>query len=311
MFALLAGNHNIMYYRHIFTLLIVVILIPLSSNAQRWSRFKNQFSVGIGATNFLGDLGGATKGDGERFRDFQFSVTRPALTINYKYQFTDRFKARLGFSLGWVYGDDALAGNEGRKSRNLNFRSPIVELAPMLEWYFLKDNKNKAYSIRGMKGQTFADLHGYLFGGIGLFYFNPQGQDANGKWVSLADLNTEGQGLPGGPSDYQQFSISFPIGFGFGYNIDKLWSIGFEYGMRVSLTDYIDDVSSNNYYQDQDLLLASYGQKSLEMSDKRLSGRGNTKTGRRGNPDNNDAYMFAFFTLTKKFKLRPGSRTRF
>lgn len=298
-----------MFYRQIITLLLIVISTPIVSNAQRWSRFKHEATIGLGASNFLGDLGGATTGDGHRFNDFQFSVTRPALSVNYKYRFHDRFKARVGFSFGYVAGDDAKANNDSRKNRNLNFRSPIVEFAPGIEWYFLKENGSSSYSIKGMKGGMFDNVSGYLFAGVGLFYFSPQGQDKDGNWVNLSDLNTEGQGLPGAPDDYNRIAVTTPLGFGFNYSINKYWSINFEYGVRMTTTDYIDDVSNDKYYQDRDLHLAEYGAESLALSDKRIEG--SFGGGKRGNPDNNDAYMFAFFSISKKFKVKMGSRTRF
>ena len=298
-----------MLNRQKIILLAIVILTPFVSISQRWNTKKHEANFSIGATNFLGDLGGATKGEGHRYKDFQLSVTRPALSFNYKYRFAKHFKFRLGMAFGYVAADDEKAGNISRQRRNLNFRSPIVEIAPMIEWYFLQENKSSSYRVKGMKGQLFENMGGYLFGGVGLFYYNPQGQDDNGNWINLSKLNTEGQGLPGGPADYNTVSLAIPIGFGFTYAIDKEWSIGFEYGLRVTTTDYIDDVSSAKYYEDPDLLSASYGIKAVEMADRRTIRRG--LPGRRGNPDNNDSYMFAFFSVTKKFKVKPGNRTRF
>ena len=33
--------------------------MPFLGKAQKWDRYKHQFSIGLGASNFLGELGGA------------------------------------------------------------------------------------------------------------------------------------------------------------------------------------------------------------------------------------------------------------
>ena len=43
---------------------------------------------------------------------------------------------------------------------------------------------------------------------------------------------------------YSRFQIAIPFGVGIKYAIDQNWSIGIEYGLRKTFTDYIDDCSS-------------------------------------------------------------------
>lgn len=294
----------------IFLILPLFLVLVSTTQAQRWKRYRHEVSFNLGAANYLGDLGGATTGDGTRFGDFQFAVTRPAFGVSYRYRLADRFATKVNLMYGRVYGDDAEAGNDGRKLRNLNFRSPVMELSVQGEFYFLKESSGSAYRLSGMRGGS--PIAGYLFGGIGLFYFNPQGEDANGDWVDLADLNTEGQGLPGGPDDYSQVSVAFPLGFGFKYNINREWSVGIEYGIRMTTTDYLDDVSTT--YYDPDALRAANGDLAVEMADKRIDAEGNrlppSAGGIRGG-DALDSYMFGFVTLGYKFKTGKRGRTRF
>lgn len=286
--------------------LTLFILGASDSQAQRWKRFRQEIGFGIGASNFMGDLGGASAGEGSRFGDFQFGVTRYAFTGYYRYKFLERVCARAGLSYGLVTGDDANAGNDGRKARNLNFRSPIVELAVTGEFYFMKENIGGAYRLKGMRGRRFQNISGFVFLGIGSFYFNPKGQNSNGQWVNLADLNTEGQGLPGGPEDYSQISIAFPMGFGFKYSINRELNIGFHFGLRQTLTDYIDDVSTVYYKNPSEL-----NSEALEIADKRTTNTRFRGGDTRGNPDNKDTYMFGFFSINYKLKSSSRSRTRF
>ena len=45
---------------------------------------------GIGAANFLGELGGANQIGTHFVKDFEFSMTRPSAAIAYRYKFTSR-----------------------------------------------------------------------------------------------------------------------------------------------------------------------------------------------------------------------------
>ena len=291
-----------------FTLILsIFLLLGNESQAQRWKRFRQEIGFGLGASNFLGDLGGATTGEGSRFGDFQFGATRYALQGYYRYKFLERVSARASLTYGQVYGDDATAGSDDRKNRNLNFRSPILEFAITGEFYFLKENIGGAYRLKGMRGRSLQNISGFAFLGIGMFYFNPQGENANGEWVNLADLNTEGQGLAGGPSDYSKTSISFPMGFGFKYAINRELNMGFHFGIRQTMTDYIDDVSTE-YYHDH----AALDAEAQLVADKRLDvDRQGSGRGKRGNPDNNDTYMFGMFSINYKFKSSSRNKTRF
>jgi len=298
----------------LFLILPLFLVLVTSTQAQRWKRYRHELSVNLGAANYLGDLGGASTGDGSRFGDFQFAITRPAFGVSYRYRLTERLAAKANFMYGRVYGDDAEAGNDARKSRNLNFRSPVMEFSVQGEFYFLKESSGSAYRVSGMRGGGGSPIAGYLFGGIGLFYFNPQGENAAGDWVDLADLNTEGQGLPGGPDDYSQIALAFPLGFGFKYAINRQWNVGIEYGIRMTTTDYLDDVSTD--YYDPAALAAANGAEALEMADKRI----NLATGEDLDPISAggqrggsalDSYMFGFVTVGYKFKTGKRGRTRF
>ena len=44
--------------RKILPFILILLLIPVLSSAQKWKRNRVEYSFGIGATNFLGDLGG-------------------------------------------------------------------------------------------------------------------------------------------------------------------------------------------------------------------------------------------------------------
>ena len=159
------------------------------------------------------------------------------------------------------------------------------------------------FRSRGMKG---FELAAYIFAGAGLFHFDPKGE-LEGSWYKLQPMGTEGQGLAASREKYSRTQFCIPVGIGFKYHFDRRWGIGFEYGIRKTFTDYIDDVSKT--YYDNAALAQYYGPTAAALADKsdpkgiyseNLTGPGM----QRGNPKYKDAYMFAVFSVN--YKLRTG-----
>ena len=81
----------------------------------------------------------------------------------------------------------------------------------------------------------------YVFGGLGGLYFNPQAR-YQGKFIDLRPLGTEGQFLEGGKK-YGPLQIVIPIGFGVKLALWQRIAVAFEFSMRQTFTDYLDDVA--------------------------------------------------------------------
>ena len=60
-------------------LLFFFVLTNLISTAQSWKFSRQELQFGIGASNFLGDLGGANAIGTHGIKDYRFSMTRPTL----------------------------------------------------------------------------------------------------------------------------------------------------------------------------------------------------------------------------------------
>jgi len=114
-------------------------------------------------------------------------------------------------------------------------------------------------------------------------------------------LGTEGQGLVSTREKYSRFQFAIPFGIGFKYGLDKVWAVGLEFGARRTFTDYIDDVSTTYYDNDK---LAESNPLAAQMADPSLGEvEGQTAVNQqRGDPKDNDAYMFLLITLTYKLK---------
>jgi hypothetical protein len=291
---------------------ILILAFSFSVNAQKKGRGrfldKCESTYGLGFTNFLGELGGANQFGTNGLRDLEFTMTRPAVHLGFRYRRSPILSFKLNLNYGRLSGKDNLTREEFRRNRNLSFRSPIVELSLQAEISILQLKSTKSrYKLQGVRGRSGVDLNVYMFVGIGGFYFNPKAK-YNGNWYALQPLGTEGQGIAASRSPYKRVQACFPIGFGFRVPLqDKYWTIGFEYGMRITTTDYVDDVSTT--YFSPTLIGNKYGSVAAALSNR--SGEvdaadfkpGSAVTGQqRGDPTDRDAYMFGIVTLTYRLK---------
>ena len=292
----------------ISALALIFLMSIQDAHSQRWNRYRKEIGFSIGATSLLSDLGGGP-GVGSRYGDFQISTTRWSMGGFLKYRFLDRFSVKMNLLYGQLYGDDKTTDNLGRNHRNLDVRTDLFEFSGQMEFYFLKERIGTRYKLKGVKGYGSTHFSSYLFAGIGLAYYNPKGTDKDGTWISLAPLNTEGQGLEGAPKDYNQITVVFPFGLGLKYNITHIMGIQFEMGMRLTTTDYLDDASTQ--YYDGDALALNFGEVSKELADKRYNNPNrHTSGGTRGHDDKTDAYIFGLLTLTWRIRSRAKSRVR-
>lgn len=241
------------------------------SRPNDWKKTRKELFIGVGVSQFLGDLGGLNK-TGTDFSpvDLEFSLTRPAISIGYRYKFLKYLNWNNSFNYLAVAGNDNLTKDIYRNNRNLNFKSNIFELATRIELSYLSSKKGNRYGIkrtlgRRHKGSTW-EFIGFI--GIGVFYYNPKGMTAAGDYVELKPLHTEGQGLAGGPKQYSNYAVCIPMGIAYRRIIKKQWSVGLEINYRKTFTDYIDDVSTR--YYNKTTLTTAYGAQSAQMADPSL-----------------------------------------
>ena len=291
--------------------LLAFLLPAIIFSQHKYFFSKCEWVVGAGATNFLGDLGGAPQIGTHGVKDWEWPAVGPVVNVGLRYKQSKYLSFKSMLSAGKISGDDKLTTEHYRSNRNLNFRSPVVEFSVQAELNFINTGDQKlAYGIKNAR--TRINVQSYLFGGVGVFYFNPQGNYKR-KWISLRNLSTEGQGMPGGPKKYSQFSISFPVGAGIKFSLNQQCSIGFEAGVHYTLTDYMDDVSGN--YYDNDAIRASKGDVAAYMAnpalDKYAGGLENPSASRqtitgeqRGNPKHNDAFIFGVINLNYKINYQ-------
>ncbi len=302
-----------------FLLLTVTILLTYSfSSAQRWKRQRVEYTFGLGASNFLGDLGGRDQVGSDFIQDYEWAATRYAASLGYRYQLANDWFVKGNLVYALVSGDDDLTEQPARARRELNFKSNIFELSAQVEYKFIKQKTGHLYRLRGVRGKKWFRFEMYVFGGIGGIYYDPMGE-RNGSWFRLAPLNTEGQGLPGGPNDYSQFTVVIPYGIGIKRNLSGgarsrhfgSWSISLELSVRKTFSDYIDDVSTY-YYADGDKLPSAigeaYGEEAMFFHDPSgyYSNGGYGEPQQRGDHTDKDSYLLGILSL----EYKPARRRR-
>lgn len=261
-------------------------------HAQGFSQYLWDTGVQLGASNYLGEMGGEADTRKDYLADLKFQQTRFSASgfARYKLSYTTALKANLSYLR--ISGADSLSTNKGRAGRNLHFRNDIFELG--------LDAQFNIYQVNDLGGsyRYRNDLKIYGFAGIAGFYHNPKAQ-YGGQWVALQPLRTEGQDSP-----YSRFGLAIPVGIGAYATIEKKYRIGWELSWRKTFTDYLDDVSTS--YADPADLSSPLSSELANRSDgysndpKFLK---NYATGsKRGDPSHKDNYLTT--TITASYVIR-------
>lgn len=259
-------------------LIAILLLIFLGLRAQRSRRNFRQHEIGIllGGSYYTGDLNPGR----------HFFLMRPAGGVFYRFTPNYRYAFRGGLNFGQVMGDDSQSEDSDQRKRNLNFKSRINELYAQAEFNFVE------YRISNDKYR----FSMFIFAGISLFNFNPQGNLAGGQWENLRPLRTEGQ-----TKKYSLWQVGIPFGIGIKLNVSKSIGLGLEWGPRKTFTDYLDDVSSTYPDPNVNPPNGSIGQ---AYSNRTLDG-GDVVNSQRGNPRTKDWYYFLGLTLNIKVNFKP------
>ena len=264
----------------------IAFLFPFaSSNSLKAQRRdfvgRSEMLLVIGGMNYIGDLNNES------------ALTMPRLAggVGIRYRIDKRWALRMQASYGSIEQE-----KDYNKLRNLSFRSSILELSVLGEFNFAPFGA----------GATEKLWTPYLFGGIGVFYFNPMASYTVGngrvEWAELQPLCTEGQSSIAYP-DRRQYSLTqicMPFGVGIKWHLNKSFSLTAEYGFRKTWTDYLDDVSKT--YVGKELLQGNSGDGALaaqlaDRSGEVVEGYENAPGIKRGDDSLDDWYAFFHVSL--------------
>lgn len=295
-------------HRILFIAFFLMLTSPLLAQ-YRWD-----FGVNIGASNYLGEIGG----EEETRRDFLFDMklnrTQYVVGAFGRYKMTPQLAVNVGFNYGRVRANDYNSENPARVARNLSFRNNIYELSGRLELTLFYDNDV------GGRGYYNPDFRMYGFLGAGVMHHNPKVKyegplsEFDGEVVDLQPLKTEGV-------EYGLWEFTLPAGIGIYFTHRKVHRFGWEIGYRTTFTDYLDDVSTtyargDQMSQENNALARDLANRTdpeslanaanyAEIYGMDTPNAGSFEPGeKRGDPTNNDGYLFTQFSYSYVIKGR-------
>jgi len=201
--------------------LLSLVLLPELASGQSFYAIRRPRSLilvgGIGTSSYLGEL--SNQGD--------YLQAKPSASVGLQYYITQRISMRADFTWFQLTGSDAKANHPDRVSRNLSFYSNNFEMSAVgiVNLY----PNGRRYYQRPM-------VNFYGFAGIGLCYFNPK-TDYQGQTYSLPEMKTE-------LVDYSTVTVVIPMGLGVRFRLGPFANLSVEGGYRMTMTDYLDDVST-------------------------------------------------------------------
>lgn len=278
------------------SLIVLGLITGFTANAQ----YNWDIGFSLGASNYLGDIGGNVLTRRDFVADMKLVQTKPSAGVFARYKLNPWLSLKGNLSWARLAGDDKLTTNPARNARNLNFRNDVIELAGVCQFNF--------YDVNDL-GRSFRyqdNFCAYIGLGAGVIYHNPKAY-YNGEYVALRPLRTENY-------DYTMFTAVVPVSGGFTFTFDKQFKVGFDLSWRTTFTDYLDDVSTD--YADPSLLPS---QMAIELANRTdeldyiepAFAENFTPGSKRGDASHNDSYLtstleisYAFMSHSDDFQRR-------
>jgi hypothetical protein len=249
------------------------------------------FSVAYSQMDEIGVFGGVSYYAGDLNPIVPFKMPHAAYGIVYRHNFNSRLAVLGSVTHSKLAGSDAIS--KFIPERDLYFSSNLNEISIRGEYNYLN------FLIGSSKNYYST----FLFGGVGGFIFNPLAKDGTPlRTVFTERADTTFITVNGSPDTlldpiYSKYSAALVFGIGFKYSPLKKLGITLEWGMRKTLTDYLDDVSTTyGYIKGKNL----YSDPTSNYN----------KGDQRGNSETNDWYSFAGVSITYKFSLESRNKCR-
>lgn len=195
--------------------------------------------IGGGSSHYFGDLAPYSY-----FYHGLYTNVRWNITGNYTRFLSQQFGVRAQLSYIRIAGDDYTFGKRNLDNlwrnyiRNMNFRNDIKEFNISGIWNLLPQYN------KGPRGRS--TIMPFATAGIGFYSHRPEGNypsNATGapfEWVDLKTANTSSV-------NYSLVQVVMPLSLGIRYKLNEKIDITLEGGLRLTPTDYLDDVSQDPY----------------------------------------------------------------
>ncbi len=186
--------------------IFALVLFLSDTNAQQILGHRSEIGFGFGTFNYTGDL----------VRTYDLKTSKPAATVFYRSNISNVVSLRTGITAGKLGASDKRTPIDAFATKRAeSFDLFLFEAAATFEYHFLdwRDSKRRLRFTP------------YLFAGAGLFGFS---------------------GVEQKSAEYSNVQMAIPFGGGMKYVLNPKYYIAFEFGIRKTFFDYLDNVSDGN-----------------------------------------------------------------
>lgn len=198
------------------------VSVVYAQNGYKW-----MVGINAGALIYQGDLTPSGAGS--------YKTATPVFGLSVAKIMSPYFAIRGHAAFGKLNGDDAAYEKPAwRKSRALNFSTPVTELSAQMVWNPFGNNSNEL-------GMRFTP---YLFAGAGVNFVNIT-RDYSRLDTTVFSFNSKTQqGLQqDAAASLPRSLFILPVGAGLSYYLGSRWSLNYEFNFRYTFTDYLDGFS--------------------------------------------------------------------
>lgn len=249
---------------------------------------KKYWSLGafVGNSVYFGDLNRTAVSINPR-------NMRPNIGLRAGYQFSEKFGLTFSNNYMIISGADQPKNDKNNNvrgtnySRNLSFRTTIIDAAVMAEYNFTRFKLKSSFVPS-------------IYAGGNAYYFKPMAQvDNQGEWYDLRRIGTQGQTLDGSEFAYDRVMFGIPYGASIKRHINQKTIVSLSYTYNKIFTDFLDDVATGFYPEAEAVRRANPGIGSAAST---LANPSNLPLdNQRSYSDDNDGY--GYWGLTFTFKI--------
>jgi len=176
------------------------------TNAQQMLGQRSEVGVGIGTFNYTGDL----------VRTYNLAFSKPAATVFYRSNISKVVSVRTSITAGKIAATDTRKPIDAfATARAASFNLFLLEAGASFEYHFLnwRDDKRRLRFTP------------YVFAGAALFGIS---------------------GVQQKNAEYSNVQMAIPFGGGMKYVLNPKYYIAFEFGIRKTFFDYLDNISDGD-----------------------------------------------------------------
>jgi hypothetical protein len=209
------------------TAIAAILFFVIATSLQAQNGYKWMAAINGGLLIYQGDLTPSAVGS--------YKTASPVVGFSFARIINPYFAIRGNAAFGKLKADDAAYNNPAwRKSRALNFSTPVTELSAQVVWNPFGNNSNEL----GMR------LTPYIFAGAGVSFVNIKRDYSKLDTTVFAFNSKTTAGLVQDLADNTPRSLFImPVGAGLSYYLSKRWSLNYELNFRYTFTDYLDGFS--------------------------------------------------------------------